>query len=67
MIPYVTVRSVPGERFTQTNVMFEEIESQILLEGDLNEIERHRLFEIAVRCPVHRTLSVSLRISSSLL
>jgi putative redox protein len=55
------------EECESENVMFEEIESQILLEGDLNEIERHRLFEIAVRCPVHRTLSGSLRIRSTLI
>jgi uncharacterized OsmC-like protein len=49
------------------NIMLEEIQTQILLEGDLSERERNRLFEIAVRCPIHRTLSENLRIRSELI
>lgn len=49
------------------NIMLEEIQTQVLLEGDLNEIERNRLFEIAIRCPVHRTLSENIQIRSELI
>jgi putative redox protein len=49
------------------SIMIEEIESQILLQGDLDETARNRLFEIAVRCPVHRTLSSNLQIRSELI
>lgn len=55
------------EECEEKNIMFEEIQSQILLEGDLSEIERNRLFEIAVRCPIHRTLSEKLQIRSELI
>jgi putative redox protein len=55
------------EECESQNIMVEEIESQIFLEGDLNEIQRHRLFEIAVRCPVHRTLSGNVQIRSTLI
>ncbi len=37
--------------------MLDEIESQVLLEGNLDETQRSRLLEIATRCPVHRTLT----------
>lgn len=49
------------------NVMLEEIQSQILLEGDLDEKMKNRLLEIAIRCPVHRTLSSNLHIRSELI
>ena len=55
------------EEGTAKSLLLEEIESQILLDGDLSEAERNRLFEIANRCPVHRTLSSSLRIRSELI
>ena len=55
------------EECEEKNIMFEEIQSQILLEGDLNENERNRLFEIAVRCPIHRTLTEKLQIRSELI
>ena len=60
-------KQMPIKDCESKNIMFEEIESQILLEGDLNEIERNRLLEIANRCPVHRTLSGNLRIRSTLI
>ena len=55
------------EECEEKNIMLEEIQSQILLEGDLNENERNRLFEIAVRCPIHRTLTEKLQIRSELI
>ena len=55
------------EECATKNVMLEEITSQIVLEGELSEIERKRLYEIAIRCPVHRTLSATLQIRSELI
>lgn len=49
------------------NVLLDEIQSQIHLEGKLDEIERNRLIEIATRCPVHRTLSSEVKIRSELI
>lgn len=42
--------------------MLDEIRSEIHLEGDLDEAQRKRLFEIATLCPVHRTLSSEIKI-----
>ena len=42
--------------------MLDEIQSEILLVGDLDETQRKRLLEIAARCPVHRTLSSEIKI-----
>ena len=49
------------------NVLLDEIQSQIHLEGKFDEIERNRLLEIATRCPVHRTLSSEVKIRSELI
>lgn len=43
----------------------ERITRQIQLEGDLSDAEQARLLEIADRCPVHRTLSGTIRIETS--
>jgi putative redox protein len=48
------------------NVMLDEIQSQIRLKGDLDEIQRKRLLQIARRCPVHRTLTSEVNIRSAL-
>ncbi len=45
--------------------MLDEIESEIRVEGDLDETQRTRLLEIATRCPVHRTLSSEIRIRTT--
>ncbi len=45
--------------------MLDEIQSQIRVEGDLDETQRTRLLEIATRCPVHRTLSSVIKIRTT--
>jgi putative redox protein len=45
--------------------MLDEIQSEIRLEGDLDEEQRQRLLQIAARCPVHRTLSSEIKIRTS--
>jgi putative redox protein len=42
--------------------MLDRIERKIFLEGDLTDDQRKRLFEIAKRCPVHRTLTSKIEI-----
>ena len=39
------------------------IEMELLLGGDLSDEQRHRLAEVASRCPVHRTLSEGVTIT----
>ncbi len=43
----------------------EAIERRIHLEGDLTDEQRDRLMEIALRCPVHRTLTAAPRVIDS--
>ena len=50
-----------------SDVMLDEIRSQIRLEGDLDAIQRKRLLQIAMRCPVHRTLASEVNIRSELI
>ncbi len=45
--------------------MLDEIQSEIRMEGNLDETERTRLLEIATRCPVHRTLSSEIKIRTT--
>lgn len=42
----------------------DRIERKIRLDGDLDESQRRRLFEIADRCPVHRTLRSEILIAT---
>lgn len=44
----------------------DHIDKIIELEGDLDQNQRERLLEISAKCPVHRTLSSEIVISSSL-
>ena len=45
--------------------MLDEILSELRVEGDLDEVQRTRLLEIATRCPVHRTLSSEVKIRTT--
>jgi uncharacterized OsmC-like protein len=52
----------------ETNQGFlDRIDREIELTGNLEESEKHRLLEIAERCPVHRTLRSEINIRTSLL
>ena len=44
----------------------DRIERDILLQGPLDESQRARLLAIADRCPVHRTLTSEIEISTHL-
>ena len=50
---------------TETGLI-DVIEKEVKLEGKLDQDQRDRLFEIAARCPVHRTLVNEVKIRSSL-
>jgi putative redox protein len=43
------------------------IKRDIVVDGDLDDEQRARLLEIANKCPVHRTLSGTIRIDSALI
>ncbi|MEM7135045.1 MAG: bifunctional alpha/beta hydrolase/OsmC family protein [Myxococcota bacterium] len=47
--------------------MVDVIDKEIELEGDLSTEQRQRLYEMAARCPVHRTLLNEIKIRSVLL
>ena len=47
--------------------MVDVIDKELELEGDLTQEQRERLFEMAARCPVHRTLLNEIKIRSELL
>jgi uncharacterized OsmC-like protein/fermentation-respiration switch protein FrsA (DUF1100 family) len=44
--------------------MLDRIERAITLEGELDDVQRGRLLEIADKCPVHRTLSSEVEIKT---
>lgn len=49
-----------------TNSRIDHIDRQIELEGDLTEDQRQKLLEIANKCPVHRTLTSKILITTEL-
>ena len=44
--------------------MLDHIDRTVTLEGDLDELQRAKLLEIADKCPVHRTLSSEIDIKT---
>ncbi|HEY7699465.1 MAG TPA: OsmC family protein [Vicinamibacteria bacterium] len=48
------------------DVLLDRIECEVEFSGRLTAEQRHRLFEIANRCPVHRTLTSEIDIRSRL-
>jgi putative redox protein len=38
----------------------------IFIEGDVSDVDRQKLLEIANKCPIHRLLSGDIRIQSAL-
>jgi uncharacterized OsmC-like protein len=46
--------------------MLDRVELEVEFQGDLTEEQRTRLIEIANRCPVHRTLTSEIHISTRL-
>ncbi len=52
------------ERCDTSEPKLDHIDATLTLEGDLSDDQRHRLLEIADRCPVHRTVTSDLRIKT---
>ena len=50
-----------------SNSKIDHINRQIELEGDLSDDERKKLLDIANKCPVHRTLTSKVEITTMLL
>jgi uncharacterized OsmC-like protein len=46
--------------------MFDRIERDVELQGDLTEAQRVRLLDIANKCPVHKTLASEIDIRTRL-
>jgi len=42
------------------------LEKKVILRGNLDQIQRDRLYEIADKCPVHKMLSAGVEIRSSM-
>jgi len=47
-------------------VQIDQIERRITLKGQLDQSQRARLLEIAEKCPVHRTLTGTIRVTDRL-
>jgi uncharacterized OsmC-like protein len=46
--------------------MLDRIDAEIIFTGDLSDEQKHRLMEIAEKCPVHRTLVSEIQIRTRL-
>jgi uncharacterized OsmC-like protein/alpha/beta superfamily hydrolase len=57
--------SVQISRTGRTATQKDHFDRKICFEGDLDEEQRARLFEIADRCPVHRTLTEGATVTTS--
>jgi putative redox protein len=49
-----------------TPAQIDQIERRITLKGSLDQAQRARLLEIAEKCPVHRTLTGTIRVTDTL-
>jgi len=47
-------------------VQIDQIERRITLKGQLDQSQRERLLEIAEKCPVHRTLTGTIKVTDTL-
>jgi len=47
-------------------VQIDQIERRITLKGQLDQAQRTRLLEVAEKCPVHRTLTGTIKVTDSL-
>lgn len=54
------------ETCAEKPVSLDVIERKITLKGDLDEGQRLRLLEIAEKCPVHRTLTGTIKVNDTL-
>jgi len=60
------IHAVDCAECAERNAKMDHVERTIELFGDLTPEQRTRLLEIADKCPVHRTLSSTIQVSSRL-
>ena len=65
-VAYERVLAAGSTESGATKGMVDQFEMNISLTGNLSEDQRHRLFEIADRCPIHRMLTSGVKIQSRL-
>jgi uncharacterized OsmC-like protein/pimeloyl-ACP methyl ester carboxylesterase len=63
---HARVHAEDEERCETDEPRLDHLEREVTLVGPLDDAQRARLLEIADRCPVHRTLSAGVRITTSL-
>ena len=65
-LEHARVHAVDCEECSEKEGMLDRVDRAIRVEGPLDSDQRHRLFEIANRCPVHRTLTSAVHVISEL-
>lgn len=63
-VRHTRIHARDSERCDDREPRMDRLAREITLEGDLDEEQRARLLEIADRCPVHRTLSAGVEITT---
>lgn len=66
-LKHVWVQKKDDKNVKKKDIVQDRIQSRIRLIGNLTEAEQKRLIEIANRCPVHKTLSLSIEVKSFLI
>ena len=66
-LKYQKIHAVDCKECDNTNSRVDHIERIIELVGDLSQEQRSKLLEIANKCPVHRTLTSQISITTGLL
>jgi len=61
------IHAVDGANCKTKSSRIDRIKTEISISGDLSEEERKKIFEIAERCPVHRTITSDIIIEAELL
>ncbi len=60
------IHAVDGANCKTKSSRIDRIKTEISISGDLSEEERKKIFEIAERCPVHRTITSDIIIEANL-
>lgn len=60
------VQNTATQDSASNSKLYDYLHKKIKLVGELSDEQRHRLIEIAARCPVHRTLESDIQIETSI-
>lgn len=66
LVEHSRIHAEDEEDCEDCDVRLDRLDRELHLSGDLTAEQRQRLLEIADRCPVHRTLSAGVRITTEL-